>query len=76
MNEGVSAVNDTLRPSGTYSIQHDDLTEKKVSLVSLAKFIKGQKCKTALCDFKEKLVVSKFIGLPNLLEAKSMDESS
>ena len=28
---------------------HDDLTEKLVSLVSLAKFVKWQECKTALC---------------------------
>ena len=57
---------------------HDDLTEKLVSLVSLAKFVKWQKCKTALCDLTEKLLVSNFIGRPNLqiiLEAKSMDES-
>ena len=58
---------------------HDDLTEKFVSLVSLAKLVKWQKCKTALCDLTEKLLVSNFIGQPNLqtiLEAKSMDESS
>ena len=58
---------------------HDDLKEKLVSLVSLAKFVKWHKCKTALCDLTEKLLVSNFIGQPNLqitLEAKSMDESS
>jgi hypothetical protein len=41
---------------------HDDLTEKLVSLVSLAKLVKWQKCKTALCDLTEKLLVSNFIG--------------
>jgi hypothetical protein len=58
---------------------HDDLTEKLVSLVSLAKLVKWQKCKTALCDLTEKLLVSNFIGRTNLqiiLEAKSMYESS
>ena len=58
---------------------HDDLTEKIFSLVSSAKLVKWQKCKTALCDLTEKLLVSNFIGRPNLqiiLEAKSMDESS
>ena len=60
-------------------ISHDVLTEKLVSLVSIAKFVKWQKCKTALCDLAEKLLVSNFIGQTNLqitLEAKSMDESS
>ena len=37
---------------------HDDLTEKLVSLVSLAKFIKWQKCKTALCDLTKNRLVS------------------
>ena len=58
---------------------HDDLTEKLVSLVFLAKLVKWQKCKTAFCDLTEKLLVSNFIGQPNLqiiLEAKSLDESS
>ena len=58
---------------------NDGLTEKLVSLVSLAKFVKWQKCKTALCDLREKLLGSNFMGQPNLqiiLEAKSMDESS
>ena len=58
---------------------HDDLTEKLVSLVFLAKLVKWQKYKAALCDLTEKLLVSNFIGQPNLqiiLEAKSMDESS
>ena len=58
---------------------HDDLTEKLVSLVSLEKLVKWQKCKTGLCDLTENLLVSNFIGQPNLqiiLEAKSMDESS
>ena len=41
---------------------HDDLTEKLVSLVSLAKIFKWQKCKTALCDLTEKLLVCNFIG--------------
>ena len=62
-----------------HRIFHDDLTEKLVSLFSKAKFVKWQKCKTALCDLTEKLLVSNFIGWPNLqiiLEAKSMDESS
>ena len=40
---------------------HDDLTEKLVSLVSSAKLVKWQKCKTALCDLTEKLLVSNFI---------------
>ena len=35
---------------------HDDLTEKLVSLVSLAKLVKWQKYKTALCDLTEKLL--------------------
>ena len=58
---------------------HDDLTEKLVSIVSLAKLVKWQKYKTALCDLTEKLLVSNFIGQSNLqiiLEVKSMDESS
>ena len=41
---------------------HDDSTEKLVSLVSLAKFVKWQKCKTALYDLTEKLLVSNFTG--------------
>ena len=51
---------------------HDDLTEKLVSLVSGGLLSK-------ICDLTEKLLVSNFIGQPNLqiiLEAKSMDESS
>ena len=58
---------------------HDDLTEKLISFVSLAKLVKWQKYKSELCDLTEKLLVSNFIGQPNLqiiLEAKSMDESS
>ena len=58
---------------------HDDLTEKLVYIVSLAKLVKWQKCKSAICDLTEKLLVSNFIGRPNLqiiLEAKLMDESS
>ena len=58
---------------------HYDLTEKLISFVSLAKLVKWQKCKSELCDLTEKLIVSNFIGQPNLqiiLEAKSMDESS
>ena len=57
----------------------DDLTEKLVSIVFLAKLVKWQKCKTAFCDLTEKLLVSNFIGQPNLqiiLEAKSMDKTS
>ena len=55
-----------------------DLAEKFISLVSLAKLVKWQNCKSALCDFTEKLLVSDFIWQPNLqiiLKAKSMDES-
>jgi hypothetical protein len=55
------------------------LTEKIIYFVSLAKLVKWQKCKSELCDLTEKLIVSNFIGQPNLqiiLEAKSMDESS
>ena len=37
-------------------ISHDDLTEKIFSLVSSAKLVKWQKCKTALCDMTEKLL--------------------
>ena len=58
---------------------HDDLTEKLISLVSLAKLVKWQKCKSALCHLTEKLLVSNFIVQPNLqinLEAKSMHGSS
>ena len=58
---------------------HYDLTEKSIYFVSLAKLAKWQKCKSELCDLTEKLIVSNFIGQPNLqiiLEAKSMDESS
>ena len=43
------------------------------------KFCQMAKVKTAFCDLTEKLLVSNFIGQPNLqiiLEAKSMDESS
>ena len=58
---------------------HGDLTETIFSLVFSAKLVKWQKCKTAFCDLTEKLLVSNFIGQPNLqsiLEAKSMHESS
>jgi len=58
---------------------HDDLTENLVSLVSSAKLVKLQKCKTALCDLTEKPLVSNFIERPNpqiIPEAKSIDESS
>ena len=58
---------------------NDDLTEKLVSLVSWAKRVKWQKCKSAICDLTEKLFVFNFIGQPNLqiiLEAKYMDQSS
>ena len=58
---------------------HYDFTEKLISVVSLAKLAKWQKCKSELCDLTEKLLVSNFIGQSNLqiiLEAKSMDESS
>ena len=41
---------------------HDDLTEKIISLVSLAKLVKWQKCKSELSDLTEKLLVSYFIG--------------
>ena len=45
---------------------YDDLKEKLVSLVSLAKLIKKEKFKTALCDLTEKLLASNFVGRPNL----------
>ena len=41
---------------------HYDLTEKLISVVSLAKLVKWQKCKSELSDLTEKLLVSYFIG--------------
>ena len=37
---------------------HDDLTEKISCFISLAKLVKWQKCKTAICDLTEKLLAS------------------
>ena len=61
---------------------HDDLTEKtvlpKLPMIMIF-FCQMAKIKTTSCDFTEKLLVSNFIGWPNLqiiLEAKSMNESS
>ena len=45
---------------------YDDLTEKLVSLFSLAKLVKWQQCETALCDLTEDLFqIFKSIPRPN-----------
>ena len=40
---------------------HDNLTEKISCFISIAKLVKWQRCKTAICDLTEKLLASNFV---------------